>query len=1087
MPVLRATRWTLLGILLSSAVAAAQTTQGLISGHVADSERGKAVAGALLTVRTLAAHTFSTSRSGPLGFFVLPLLPPGTYQIRVEAGGYQAQELHDLELPVGAFLDLNFQLRPSSDVWGQGRYRSVFLPGSRNVLTFFGPDVDSTHSSWVDPNSVRGGGLESTLSHVIDPAQVQELPFAGRDVYAILVAQPGVTADSGTSRGLGLAANGQRPASSNYLLDGLENNNFVSTGPVMPIAPEAVQEYRVSTSNFSAEYGRTSGFLANAVSQSGGSEWHGLGYFYWKNVLFNANDFQRNREGLPRSPLHESYAGFSGGGPVQRERLFASGSLEFFRSRSRGEPISLIFPTETFLQSLPAGSNARKLLQDFPPPLDTAGIVQPTVEAKIEPTVSLDRALAINRWDYDSPGSAHRWMARLQLAQLDRPDFAWHPYHGFNARLEQDTLGIGFGIVSNLRPNLVSEARWGWVSDDLHWDRPHPEIPTFSLGGSVQLPGTYLRSPYQNRQRHWEVVENLLWTQGRHVVKAGAGLLTRQIAGFFEINRDPAFSYTDLPSFAADRPLGMQLSLSLRDRPTLVLPDFAREYRNRQYFLFVQDSFRIHSSLTLNFGLRYENFGAPLNTGAIKDGLIELGAGESLPQRVASAKLVFPSGGDQQLYSTDSNNWAGRFGFSYALPGLRDTLLRGGWGIFYDRPFDNLWQNLRSNSLTMGSFSQPAVAINFYQPAAQLFPQFQVANFLTDFLAPVLYQPNLPDGIAQSVFLGTQHRTSQGMLLEVNYSGSQSRKLLATDRINRKGSLPVTTENFTTFRRYNPSFPDLAFRSSQGASSYHALQSSFSYRGEGTQIHLAYTWSHSIDNQSDPLLGDFGNIGSIGSSGQDLQPYASFSRQFDSRADRGSADFDQRHNVVLYSIWDVPDITSTSRLAGVFRDWTLSGLAAFRSGFPYSIFAGDTFSFQGVWVDNNRANLISSEHTDLDQETVEGGRLLLQRDAFQQPAPATLGNTGRNAFRGPGLWSIDLSFSRAFRWNRLGNSGRLTLRADVFNLFNHANLNNPDSVLASARFGAALYGRKGRSTGFPAATPLNEAARQIQFLFRMEF
>src|SRR5207302_470491 len=142
-----------------------------------------------------------------------------------------------------------------------------------------------------------------------------------------------VAADTGTARGLGLAINGQRPSSSNFMLDGLENNNYLVTGPLSPVAPEAIEEYRVSTNNFSAEYGRTSGFVANAVTRSGGNQFHGIGYFYLNNDVLNANGFQANLQGLPRNPDKQNQIGFQVGGPILKDRLFFSGSFDHLRSR----------------------------------------------------------------------------------------------------------------------------------------------------------------------------------------------------------------------------------------------------------------------------------------------------------------------------------------------------------------------------------------------------------------------------------------------------------------------------------------------------------------------------------------------------------------------------------------------------------------------------------------------------------------------------------------------------------------------------------------------------------------------------------
>src|SRR5205085_7357370 len=230
-------------------------------------------------------------------------------------------------------------------------------------------DVDTSRSGSFEATQGRRGALESTVSQVIDPAQVRDLPLAGRDVYTMLVTQPGVTADTGTARGLGLAINGQRPSSSNFLLDGVENNNYLVTGPLTPIAPEAIQEYRVSTNNFSAEYGRTAGFLANAITRSGTASFHGIGYFYLKNDALNANGFQENLIGQPRNPAKESQPGFVMGGPVLRNRLFFSSAFEHFRSRSFQDPFTFSFPdTPGIFDFAIQGRHSRQLLEQFRPP-----------------------------------------------------------------------------------------------------------------------------------------------------------------------------------------------------------------------------------------------------------------------------------------------------------------------------------------------------------------------------------------------------------------------------------------------------------------------------------------------------------------------------------------------------------------------------------------------------------------------------------------------------------------------------------------------------------------------------------------------
>ena len=255
----RAALW----LCMVGAAGRAQTTQGVITGRVLDAVSGKPVP-ASITIGEGPADPGRHTTTDAAGYYVLPLLSPGAYYFRVTAASYQPRELYDLELPVASRLDLLIQLRRSSDVWEVGVYRSVFFPNSETVLTFFGPDFDPSRVSRFSGGNPDKGALGASISAVIDPKQLRVLPLAGRDAYTVLAVQPAVTTDAGTSRGLGLSANGQRPSASSFLLDGIENNNNLVTGPLTALSPESILEYRVSISTFSAEYGSTSGYLANA-------------------------------------------------------------------------------------------------------------------------------------------------------------------------------------------------------------------------------------------------------------------------------------------------------------------------------------------------------------------------------------------------------------------------------------------------------------------------------------------------------------------------------------------------------------------------------------------------------------------------------------------------------------------------------------------------------------------------------------------------------------------------------------------------------------------------------------------------------
>jgi hypothetical protein len=1063
----------------------AQTTQGLISGRILNSVTGKSVAGAQVSYSSATLAASGAVKSDAAGYFFLPLLSAGTYTIRAQAETYQAQELQQLELAVAGRIQIDFRLRPLSDVWESGQYRSVFLPGSKTIVTFYGPDVDTSRSGSFEAQQGERGTLDTSVSYVIDPVEIGDLPLLGRDVYEMLVALPGVGADSATGRGLGVSVAGQRPSSSNYLLDGVENDNYLITGPLSPTPPEAIQEYRISTNDYSAEYGRTAGFIANAVTRAGGAQYHGIAYEYLKNTVLDAADFQDNLIGAGRLPDKENEFGYQAGGPVipkgsLRTRLFFSSSLDQFISHSQQSPYTFLVPGPDFLTALnpPTAPLAKQLLQEFPAPyVNTAAVVG---DYTASPPVVVDRLIALERGDYTTKSGRDHFMARLALARTSEPDFIWSPYSAFISGLHEVTTGIAASWQHTWTPRLTSEFKLSYTDDNLWWDRAHPEIPTLAaqyLGTPLSLPGSSAFYSYRNHNRTPEVIYSTVWTRNRHVITAGTGFLFRFDSGYLTAGQAGAYVFSGPLAFAEDAPSTFYAGVNGL-APTEVQPDYDRTWRYTQSYFFVQDSYRIAQRLTLNFGLRYERFGAPENTGATKDALIELGPGTDFTSRLAGATLSLPTSGNEQLYSADNKDFAPRFGFSWDPFGKSKTVLRGGFGIFYDRPFDNLWQSLSSNDVQLQAFSfSGATAINFLQPVSTAIGQYK-GGYPFPYTGLTLIDPKLRNGYTESSFVGLQQSVGNNLTIEVNGTSALGRRLITTDIVNR----PFTTP-YGDGRPNDSLGNDVYWRSGQGISDYYALGTLVRYRLRSLLFQAAYTWSHAIDNQSDPLTGEFLSLNSTsitgGGGGNTL--LSSFEQQYNSNGDRGNSDFDQRHNLVLIGTWQ-PE--STRMLT---RGWRFSWLAAFRTGTPYTVLSpNEIIPDSGGEFQNLRANLVGTAAL-ANPVAVPGGVQLLNPLAFSIPEGLTPGNTGRNEFRGPGLYSIDASVARAFTIPKLREGTKFTVRADFFNLLNHANLGNPDNFITDANFGVATYGRQGVTSGFPASTPLNETARQMQILLRAEF
>jgi hypothetical protein len=330
-----------------------------------------------------------------------------------------------------------------------------------------------------------------------------------------------------------------------------------------------------------------------------------------------------------------------------------------------------------------------------------------------------------------------------------------------------------------------------------------------------------------------------------------------------------------------------------------------------------------------------------------------------------------------------------------------------------------------------------------------------------------------------------QQQISRNLTFEVSHMGSEGRKLIITDIVNRVGSQPATAVN--PQGRFNPSLPDIVYRSNSGSSTYAALAAQVRYRSSHLQLQASYTWSHSIDNQSDAMLGE-GPTGpyayNLNYTNPDVaansQGLSAFTRQFDSRIDRGNSDFDIRRNLVFYSIWSLPRLSRSRLGGGLTENWRIAQLGEIRSGLPFTVYQ----SQQAL----TRVNLVPGVNPLLTQPApTAGGEVLLNRAAFAPAASGQVGNLGRNSLFGPGFWNLDLSLSRSFGLRWLGDSGQLQVRADAFNLLNHANLGNPNSLLGSGNFGVAQFGAIYPFSVFPPLTAFSPTARRIQLQLKLYF
>ena len=1053
-----------------------QTTQSSLQGVIQDSVDGHVLAN--VTVQALQKESGLTQEtvSDEHGEFVLLALSPGQYRLRVTADGYQGQVLDNLDVPVASRIELPFRLRPSTDVFAVEEQRNQLAGGGQAVLPLIGPDLSPGLEVSLAEGPLRQDSRLPVFSSVIPRDALLYLPLRTRDAYAALAVLGGVNSDAGSGRSLGLTVSGQRPTSSSFLLDGLTNNNFLTTGPGIALAPEALEEYRVSMAQYSAEYGGTSGYLANAVTRSPTAQWHGLIYSYLRNRSLDANAFQQNRLGVSRPNAKATQPGLLLTGPLFGRLGGIALYLESYRSQDQNPPQQVELPVTGYSQFTESSSAARQLLDRFQAPLPTtaSSLAAPVA---FRPRIRMDRFYGGIRADQRLLNQRLRLVERVLVNRLDRPDFIATPYPDFNTPLRQD-YGVA-SVAASWTPNahLLHEARVGLTQDRLSWNRAWPDIPTLTVQSAgnipVVLPGSPAAYSYDNANRTWQLNYSLTGVEARHQWKTGIVVRTRRNSGALTFGQDGRLLFPGLLSFFVDQPSSYQIGVDRMSLSDQAAP-YQSAFRMTDIAGYVQDEWHLTPKLIVSTGLRYETFGAPKLLGGTTLTTVSLGEGGSLPSRIAAAALQ-RTGAGGSAYTSDWNNVAIRTGLSYRLFD-RGPVIRAAYGIYYDRPFDNLWQNIRSNAVALDTVPVSG-QLNYLDPnVIASLPSGQ----RSDFPNALLIQPGLRTPYVHNYFVGISNTFAESWQWEVSGLGSLGRKLITTDRINRPFSLPSSGTNPTG--AFNPDLGTIVYRGNQGLSSYNGLNLTLRRQSQRWILQLSYTWSHSIDNQSDPLAGDYLDLNFTGLQSTDLtRGVAAFSNQFDSSGDRGNSAFDQRHNLVLLSSWRVPSL-GRGTLEAATRGWRISTLAAVRSGQPFTVFAPASAASGNIY--NRRADYLGGATAGTGN--VAGGAQYLNPGAFGIPTLAQ-GSLGRNSLYAAGFYSLDVSLAKTFSIATISEAFTVTVRADAFNLLNHANLSSPANLLGATNFGQATYGRSGEASSFPALTPLNESPRQMQLGLRIAF
>jgi hypothetical protein len=1066
---LNSRHWVSGCVVAMASCAFAQSPDATVIGSVVNNF-GEPVATVKITATNVETGWKDTTLTNSEGEYSFEKLRRGQYSFEAEKDGYQRVRRQSVEVPVSARLDVSFTLYKALN----SADRNTTATELMTVLP--PPPLES---------------LASSVSVVVSENEILRLPLASRNIYSLFLLQPGVTSQGAiVRRGLSFSVHGQRVSGSNYLLDGVDNNDTIVTGPLAAASAEAVQEFRMVNSNFSAEYGRATAFVAQVVTRSGTNRFHGSAYEFLSNDKLNANTFQNNANDLARASLRYNQFGFSAGGPIQKNKTFFTSVLEFSRLRF---PTSgtVYVPTSNFIANQPANSTARLLLTEVPPipAVPTAydsdiGLANYTVPNHI------DTLLATERLDKNVNGGKDRLTLRYtlattsqQIAQGSTTDM----FTGYPSLRPTDQFQAHNSMLAwthSFNAGIINEVRAGWSRERVSLPRPRSDIPLLQ-SFDLYLPGSPRAGSQTENDNVVQLSDTVSLHRGRSSWTAGfefrRNLSNRVTWGLeraqfpeFSAFPDGFYSFPSVHAFAADAPIAFSMSVDSSSPQRLRRPNLRRDYRSSDYAAFLQNVVKLTPRVSINIGVRYEYFGVPHSTDAGGDTNFYFGPGAGIAERVATGGLrsTQQNPGDLKnlMYRRDRLNFAPSIGLAWDMFGRGRTILRAGYAVAYDRVFDTL-RDLRANDQQLANcIPQRGCELAFLLPADRMLQE--MPQQFTDPPSVIQLDENLRTPYAENWFFGVQQAIGSSSVFEIGHSGSVGRKLISRETVNRYAGTGRLTD------RYG----DDTFLSNEGNSNYLALELSFRRRfNRGLQFQAAYTYSHAIDNQSDTLEGiRYGP-------GPDDVVLADFTRQFDARVDRGNANFDQRHNLVFASVWNLPAPRFRSTWQnGAFRGWTLSLIGGYRSGFPVTVIV------PGVDIngfDNNRADYTGGvDGAKLATPyAVPGGVQWLDPNVFAVPT-GHVGTLGRGALPGPGFWNYDIAVNRDIA---LSEGLRLEVRGEFYNAFNHANLSIPNSNLSNLvydpqTFGRALYGINQTYSRF-GELPLASPARRIQLGLRFRF
>ena len=1026
-----------------------QTVRGTVSGNVTD-EAGASVAGAAVELTHAETGRIRTTESSSNGSFLITMLPPGSYEIEVSSEGFRTYS-QELTLLTGQEIEVQTPL-----LAGQRSDRVVVTAG-RSTLK-----ADS---------AARGNVLENHL--------VRGLPLDGRNFLELSLLLPGVapSAEGSAASVRGQAAfnvNGAREDSNNYILDGIFNGDPKLNGVAVNPSVDAIQEFEVVQSTYDASFGRNAGSQVNVIVKSGSNDWHGTAYYFMRNAGLDArNFFAPPNEADPKYQRHQF--GGSAGGPIRKNSTFFFADYEGLRLNEG----------VTRVTNVPTGAERRGDFSQSPnQPIDPVtgqpfpGGIIPSyyinqTGSNIANLYPLPNRDALFQNYASSPAideNSNQFDVRVDQAIGDAGDLSiryslvdadfFNPFSGpafprvggYGTSVPRRAQNVMLSEVHTFSPVWINEFRAGFnrvSSQTTHENAgnslnaqvglPEPSANQRDWGlALITLPGysplgDETNNPQASTTNTFQVADNVTHTRGEHLIKFGFDIRHTQQNAFRDVQSRGFLNFLGFTGDAlADLLMGAPAvtGVAISDNPQYL--------RTTSYNLFVNDTWRLRRDLTLTFGVRYEYNSPPVD---------KFDRANVYDPETGQLVQVGANGLPRSGYEADKNNFAPRIGLAWR-PGNGNTVLRGGYGIYFDQsslaPGEGLFFSPPYFDFRL-FYALPGLPLSIDDPYPENFP----------FPSPpsaISYQRDLRSPYVQHWSFSVQRQLGRNRVVEAAYVGSKGTKQLSARDINQPAPSPVSPN-----LRPNPFLADINQIESRSNSSYNALQFRFQqYLTDGLSFLASYTYSRSIDDASSFFT----------SAGDSNFPQDSYNV----RAERGRSNFDVPHRLSLSYSWALPFgrgqrwLSNGGVAAALFGDWQTYGIWTFQSGRPFTVALlseldnSNTGRSSLGFGANDRPHRIADGK--LDNPTPERW---FDTSAFTLPDFGTFGNSGRNILSGPDLHNINISLLRDFR---LRESMALQFRAEAFNLFNRTNFDLPDIFYGSPTFGQVSSARSPRRIQF---------------------